>query len=128
MYNFNSFVVSTGCPTKHDSSELMNDLECRLPNTGLDLKTFCSFVRRKNLLLQYMLIWDRFYYNKSAIYCLVLFSLVSNNLTNYGRRHFKIFSNCHDSWDTLYNRLTFLDLAELVLYQTTGRFKETFYL
>ena len=32
------------------------------------------------------------------------FSLVSNNLKNYGRRHFKIFSNFHVLWDTLYNR------------------------
>ena len=30
---------------------------------------------------------------------MLLVSLVS---TNYGRRHFKIFSNCHVSWDTLY--------------------------
>ena len=31
-----------------------------------------------------------------------LFSLISNNLTNYGRRHFKLFTNWHVSWDTLY--------------------------
>ena len=30
------------------------------------------------------------------------FYLVSNNLTDYGRRHFKLFTNCHVSWDTLY--------------------------
>jgi len=24
---------------------LMNNLDCRLPNTGLDLKTFCSLIR-----------------------------------------------------------------------------------
>ena len=29
---------------------------------------------------------------------LLLFSLVLNNLTNYGRRHFKLFTNCHVSW------------------------------
>ena len=33
----------------------------------------------------------------------MLFSLVSNSLTNYGRRHFKLFTNCHVSWDTLYH-------------------------
>ena len=32
----------------------------------------------------------------------VSLSLVSNNLTNYVRRHFKLFTNCHISWDTLY--------------------------
>ena len=38
----------------------------------------------------------------TAIQYLLLFSLVSNNLTNYGRRHFKLFTNCYVSWDTLY--------------------------
>ena len=32
----------------HETWQLLNSLECRLPNTGLDLKTFCSY---KNLLL-----------------------------------------------------------------------------
>ena len=31
--------------------------------------------------------------------------MVSNNLKNYGRRHFKIFSYCHVSWDTLYLKI-----------------------
>ena len=29
----------------HETWQLMNSLECRLQNTGLDLKTFCSLVR-----------------------------------------------------------------------------------
>ena len=29
-------------------------------------------------------------------------SLVLNNLTIYGRRHSKLFTNCHVSWETLY--------------------------
>ena len=33
---------------------------------------------------------------------LFLFSLVSNSLTKYGRRHFILFTNYHVSWDTLY--------------------------
>ena len=28
--------------------------------------------------------------------------LVLNNLTNYGRRHSKLFNNYHVSWDTLF--------------------------
>ena len=32
----------------------------------------------------------------------LLFSLESNNLTNYRGGHFKLFTNCHVSWDTLY--------------------------
>jgi len=38
----------------------------------------------------------------NAIKFSVLFSLTTNNLTYYGRRHFKLFTNCHVSWDTLY--------------------------
>jgi len=31
--------------------------------------------------------------------------LVSNNLTNHGRRHSKLFTNCHGPWDTLYVKI-----------------------
>jgi len=37
-----------------------------------------------------------------AIKYLLLFFLETNNLTYYERRHFKLFTNCHVSWDTLY--------------------------
>ena len=63
-----------------------------------------------------ILIWNLFYYNKTAIKCLLLFSLVSNNLANYGRRHFKIFSNCHVSWDTLYYKIVYSIRLLLKLY------------
>ena len=39
---------------------------------------------------------------------MLLVSLVSNNLSNYERRHFKLFTNCHVLWDTLYEK-TYLD-------------------
>ena len=48
------------------------------------LKTFCSLFSLKN-----------FYYNMDAIKYLLSFSLATNNLTYYGRRHFKLFTNCH---------------------------------
>jgi len=38
----------------------------------------------------------------TAIQYLLLLFLVSNNLTNYGRRHLKLFTDCHVFWDTLY--------------------------
>ena len=38
---------------------------------------------------------------RSHMIFLMLF-LVLNNLTNYGRRHSKLFNNCHVSWDTLF--------------------------
>ena len=44
----------------------------------------------------------------------LLFSFVSNNLTNYERRHFKPFTNCHVSWDTLYNKINW-ELKLLVI-------------
>ena len=33
---------------------------------------------------------------------LLLLHLATNNLKYYGRRHFKLFTNYHVSWDTLY--------------------------
>ena len=41
------------------------------------------------------------YYDSYIIF--LLLSLVLNNLTNNGRRHSKLFTNCRVSWDTLYN-------------------------
>ena len=40
------------------------------------------------------------------MFYLLLFSFVSKNLTNYGRRHLKLFTNCRVSWDTLYQGMT----------------------
>ena len=34
----------------------------------------------------------------------LLFSLISNNLTNYGRRHLKLLTNCHVLRDNMYRR------------------------
>ena len=38
----------------------------------------------------------------AGIKMFIIFSWGSNNLTNYGKRHFKLFTNCHVSWDILY--------------------------
>ena len=38
---------------------------------------------------------------------MLLISLVSNNLSNYGSRHFKLFTNCQVSWDTLYQNMNY---------------------
>ena len=34
----------------------------------------------------------------------IILFVIKLNLTNNGRRHFKLFTNCHVSWDTLYQR------------------------
>ena len=84
------------------------------------LQTFCSLFSFKNLLLKYILLWNQFYYNMADINICISFSRGSNNLTNYGRRHFKLFTNCHVSWDTLYLILT--------VYSTVKWDSSTFFL
>ena len=42
------------------------------------------------------------YYNITAIKYFLLSFFDIKDLTNYGRKHFILFINCHDSWDTLY--------------------------
>ena len=52
-------------------------------------KTFCSLFISKNLLFKYILFWNPFYFNMTAMKYFLLFSLVSNHLTKYVRRHFR---------------------------------------
>ena len=77
----------------HDPWQLLNCFECLLPYIILDIKDF---------FLKYVLLWHQLYNNIIGIQFTLSFSLISNNLTNYGRRHFKLFTNCHVLWDTLY--------------------------
>ena len=46
--------------------------------------------------------------NFTKILIFLFFFLVSIKLTTNGRRHFKLFSNCHVSWDTLYKNVTII--------------------
>ena len=48
---------------------------------------------------------------------MLLVSIVSNNLSNYGRRHFELFTSCHVSWDTLYLQSLKSDLNQINLSQ-----------
>ena len=48
----------------------------------------------------------------------LLFSFVSKDLTIYERRHLRLFTNCHVSWDTLY-------LTTIQLYQIPGLYFTT---
>ena len=45
--------------------------------------------------INYLTTWLQYIY-------LYYYCLASNHLANHGRRHFKLFANCHVSWDTLY--------------------------
>ena len=63
----------------------------------LDIKDIFQYIQFKKLYS------NIFNYNMDAIKYLLLFSLVTNNLTYYGRRHFKLFTNFHVSQDTLYH-------------------------
>ena len=52
------------------------------------------FIFFKNILLKYISLWNQFYCKLTPIQYFLFFSLVSNSLTNYGRRHFKPLTNC----------------------------------
>ena len=56
---------------------------------------------------------------------MLLVSLVSTNLTNYGRRQFKLFTNCDVWWDTLYKptKYTYKQCVEL----NTSQFREVYF-
>ena len=94
-----NFVLYTGCPTKHDSCWKVLNVFFHI--SYWILKTFCMPFRKKHLFLNYTLLWNQFYNNIIGIQYFSSFSLISNKLTNYGRRHFKLFINCHVLWDTL---------------------------
>lgn len=75
----------------------ISSIECRLPYTILDIKGFSHFNSLKKNVTQICLTL------KSILpYYFLLFSLVSMNLTNYGKRNLKLFTICHISWDTLW--------------------------
>jgi len=90
---------------------LVNSIECLLPYAVLDIKDFSQFISLKNVLLEYILLWNQFFYNMTALgyFC---HSLVSNDFTNYGTRHFKLFTNCHVSWYTLYVQYSVLYVGQ----------------
>ena len=49
---------------------------------------------------------------------MLLVTLVSNNLSNYGRRHLELFTNCHVSWDTLYQIPTCYRVVSFKMFKT----------
>ena len=75
----------------HETWQLVNSFECLLPYAVLDIKIFLQFILLKIFLLKYILLINQFYYNMGTMKYLLLFSLATNNLTYYGRRHFKLF-------------------------------------
>ena len=92
--------LCTGCITKYDSWWLVLNVVFYI--LFYILKTCCGLFCFKNLFLKYILLWNQFYRKMTPIQYVLSFSLVSNNFRNYGRIHFKPFTNCHVSWDTLY--------------------------
>ena len=86
----------------------MNGFECLLPYIILDIKDFFQFISLTNSFTQIYFTLKSIVYKKTAILYFLLFSFVSKSLTNCGRRHLKLFTNCHASWDTLYLRFTSL--------------------
>ena len=76
--------------------------ESLLPYFILDIKDFFQFISLTNSFTQIYITLKSIFYKMTAMFYLLLFSFVSKNLTNYGRRHLKLFTNCHVSWDTMY--------------------------
>ena len=84
----------------HETWQLVNSFECRLPYIVLYINRCLQFVSFKKSFAQicFTLNLILLCYNSYIIF--LLLSLVWNNLTNYGRRHSKIFTNCYVTWDT----------------------------
>ena len=81
----------------HETWQVVNSFECRFPYTVLDIKGCLQFILFKKSFVQIYILLT---YDSYIIF--LLLSLVLKNLTNYGRRHSKLFTNCHVSWETLY--------------------------
>ena len=75
--------------------QLVNSFQCLLPWYCISyIRFFCRLFRLKNLLLKYTFVWNQF--TKILLpYIFLIIIFGSNNLKNYGRRHFKLFINCH---------------------------------
>ena len=86
----------------HETWQLVNGFECLLPYIILDIKDFFQFISLTNPFTQIYFTLKSIFYKMTTMLYFSLFSFVLKNLTNYGRRHLKLFTNWHVSWDTLY--------------------------
>ena len=85
----------------HETWQFVNGFECLLPYIILDIEDFLKFISLMNSFSQIYFTLNSISYNMTDMLYFLLFSFVSQNLTNYGRRHLKLCTNCHVSWDTL---------------------------
>ena len=76
----------------HETLQLVNCFECLLSYTILHIEDFLLFNSLTILVLKSILLK----YDYHIIF--LLFSLASNNLTNYGRRLFKPINNSMFRW------------------------------
>ena len=86
----------------HETWQLVNGFECLLSYSILNIKDFFQFISLTNSYTQICFTLKSIFYKITAMLYFLLFPFVSKNLTNYGRRHLKLFTNCHVLWDTLY--------------------------
>ena len=87
-------VLKLNYRVSHETWQLVKSCQCLLPYAVLDIIDFLQFITLKKTLLKYILLRNQFYYNITDIKYFLLFSLVTNNLTYYGRRHFKLCIKC----------------------------------
>ena len=92
-------MYTTGCPTKHDSKRIVLNVFFLNNNKLFDTKQnnkkyFIAYYDKKKF-------QSKIYLSKdfvTEINCKK--SVISYKV--HGRRHSKLFTNCHVSWDTLY--------------------------
>ena len=91
MFTYFERVESTGCPTKHDSRRIVLNV----------------FFYIERLFAVYLVLKNIFYTLAIKLLPFNIVLIISFLLKiYYGRRHLKLFTNCHVSWDTLYVVLT----------------------
>ena len=83
----------------HETWQLVNGFECLLPYVKLDIKDLFQFISLTNSFTKLYFTLKSIFYKMTSMLYYLLFSFVSKNVTYYGRRHLKLFTNCHVSWD-----------------------------
>ena len=89
----------------HETWQLVDSFECLLSYQVLYIKGCLQFMLLKIFYSKMFCFEINFIIIILPSDVFLLFSFVLKNLTNYGRRHLKLFTNCHVSWDTLYLKL-----------------------
>ena len=100
-YQFFAWQSITGCPKKHDRWWIVFNVFFH-DNCIRYLRFFADYFVKQIFYSNIHLFEINFTIKLLPFSISLSLSLVSHNLTNYWRRHFKLFTNCHISSDTMY--------------------------